>query len=144
MTAFSKEEQEEYDFDTRAEVIAAEKGLKVVFPAANQLQIDLDTHEAFVEYERRYECFLTGAASILTRHHEVEVHPSASGLPHRHITISFADKIFTEQERILVQAALNDDPLRVFLNTRRLLSGVENPTRLFEKTALGEDDLLFI
>lgn len=113
-----------YDFDKLAEDVATSRGLVVVLPNANQLQLDLDTDEAYEEFWRRLE--------TLDLDCNIKENFSASGSPHRHIYLTFKDRVFSEVERILIQAALNDDPLRVFLNTRRLLSGIPNPTRLFE------------
>ena len=130
-TKLSTQEKEEYNFDESAEEVASAKGLVVVFPEDNQLQIDLDSDEAYKEFDRRLEAF-----ELSDTHFEsasVVITPSASGLPHRHVTITFPRRTFDESPRMLLQAALNDDPLRVFLNARRFIFGVKNPTRLFEK-----------
>lgn len=119
--------QDEYDFDKDCEEIAKERGLMVVFPEANQLQIDIDSEEQFSEFERRWWAFKT--QWNVSREDKV----SASGLPNRHVYLTFRDRVFSEEERIMWQAALNDDPLRVFLNAMRLAYGVKNPSRLFEK-----------
>lgn len=133
---FSKNEklrQEEYEFDVAAEEVAKSRNMCVVLPQSNQLQIDLDTEEDYQEFLRRFDEFRADGNETFNRGIKTEIYCSASGFPHRHVYITFKDRTFTELERILIQAALNDDPLRVYLNTKRFLYGVKNPSRLFEK-----------
>lgn len=128
--------EEEYNFDLLASEIAESKGLIVVMPKPNQLQIDIDSDEQYAEFHRRLECFVRTYRDeqlFDMRDFGYEEHESSSGLPKRHITLTFWNHEFTEQERILYQAALGDDVLRVFLNTKRLHFGVPSPSRLFEK-----------
>ena len=66
--------------------------------------------------------------------------PSKSGLPHRHITITFSkDKIFGEWERIALQFMFGSDPVRESMNVLRAVAGEEKPTRLFELLSKGEN-----
>ena len=125
------QEQDEYEFDIAAEEVAKERWLIVVLPQDNQLQIDIDSDAAYEEFYRRFDSF----DFHLTKygHPTVTAKPSASGLPNQHITLTFKGVVFSESERIALQAALNDDSLRTFLNVKRMAHGVENPTRLFEK-----------
>lgn len=125
------EEKPPYDFNANCEAVAKERGLQVVFPRKNQLQIDVDSEEAFVEFERRLACF---AFPQLTR---VDVVPSASGLPHRHITLSFATRKFSEWERIALQACLGSDPIREFMNAMRFERGEPRPSRLFQQKSVS-------
>jgi hypothetical protein len=133
--------QAEYDYDQDAEECAKAKHMCVVKPRPGQLQIDIDSEEDFKEHTRRYEemCCDDG---IFGHPHTYLVKPSANGLPHRHIYIEFDlfhlktkgfANGFLEIQRIALQASLNDDPIRVYLNMRRWLNGIENPSRLFEK-----------
>jgi hypothetical protein len=117
--------EDKYDWSKDPSLVAAERGLVVVFPKENQLQIDIDSDAQATEFRRRLDAF--------PWIYEIEDKPSASGLPNRHVTLTIEDKTFTEVERMFWQAALNDDPLRVFLNALRYDAGVENPSRLFEK-----------
>jgi len=118
-----------YDFDASAQAVAESRGLVVVFPKENELQIDIDSPEQLAEFFRRlnYLC-----DSPLFNYNSHKLTTSNSGKGHHHVTI-VCDRTFTEVERMMLQAALNDDPLRVFLNARRWLYGIENPSRLFEK-----------
>jgi hypothetical protein len=117
-----------YDFNRKAEEVAELNGCVVVYPEPNQLQIDLDTDEQYQYYKKRLE----DVERILEWDMSVKETPSKSGLPHRHITITVKDKVFTEWERIACQVMLGSDPVREGLNTLRMCYGVENPTRLFE------------
>ncbi len=120
---------DEYDFDANCEEIAKKRGQVVVFPKPNQLQIDIDTEAQWKEFQRREEAF----SCSVEPWGSMEITPSKSGLPSRHITITFpTSKTFTEWERIALQAALGSDPIREYLNALRNCCGIANPTRLFE------------
>ncbi len=124
---------DEYNFDVAAEEIAAKRGLIVVKPQDDQLQIDIDSPEALAEFWRRFNCFvMVKHKDFYFTHSQVCVVPSQRP-GHYHATITVLGKTFSPIERIAYQAALNDDVLRVFLNMRRVYAGVEDPTRLFEK-----------
>lgn len=127
---------EEYDALTPAEEVAAKRGLIVVFPADNQLQIDIDSEEQYQEFERRIGGFEVDALHPC----KITILPSASGLPKRHATITCDDRTFSTVERHMWQAALNDDPFRVYLNAVRYADGDEHPSRLFEKPVVDPDD----
>lgn len=117
---------EEYDFDSSCEEVAAKRGLDVVYPEHDQLQLDLDTEAQWEEFNRRLPFFQFGEFL------RIEVKPSASGLPNRHVTLTFPGHTFKMWERIALQAALNSDPIREFLSARRLWQGTEKPSCLFE------------
>lgn len=124
--AASKRGDDEYDVFTDPEEVAARRGLIVVFPEDNQLQIDIDSEEQYEEFNRRFASFDFFYKAQIT------VTPSASGLPNRHVTITHPTETFETVERMMWQAALNDDPVRVFLNALRHADGQENPCRFFE------------
>jgi hypothetical protein len=133
-----RETWDEYDYDEDAESVAARRHQCVVIPSYKQLQIDLDTEEAYTEHLRRYGEMLNDERSIFYKPHHHDVLPSSSGYPHRHVIITFPDmrdtpfwEGFKECERIALQAALNDDPKRTYLNMRRFVNGIKNPSRLF-------------
>lgn len=123
----TKLEDADYDFDVAAEDVAKSRNQIVVYPKPNQLQLDLDTEDAFSEFQRRF-----GTMDFSDTPPTVDIKESASGEGHRHVTLTF-NKIFEEWERLAIQAALGDDPIRVFLNVKRKIHGIENPSRLFEK-----------
>lgn len=119
-----------YDFDANCELVAGNRGCIVVYPASNELQIDIDSDD---DYER----FLA-AIPLLDFTREVTEKVSMSGLPHRHIYVK-ANRTFTDIERIAYQFMLGSDYVRESLNLMRVTYGVKNPTRLFEsKEAANE------
>lgn len=124
-------EEKSYNFNEVAEEAAAKKGLIVVLPEPNQLQIDVDSEEAYLEFCKRYQNMDMQYSNYGTP--KIKETFSNSGPPHRHITLTFENHIFTEWERIALQAVLGSDPIREYLNAKRLIFGEFNPTRLFEK-----------
>jgi len=122
-----------YNLDVSAEEAAAEVSCKVVIPEPNQLQLDLDSEEAYDNFKNRLVEFEMHSCYII----EIEEHPSKKGLPHRHVTLTVFDPdgmphVFGEYERIALQAVLGSDIVRETLNCWRLIRGSENPSRLFE------------
>ena len=123
-----------YDLDVSAEKAAKKIGCKVVKPEANQLQLDIDSEDAYDVYKKRIMEFEHHSNYII----RVEKHPSKGGLPKQHITLSVYESdgdtphLFGEYERIALQAVLGSDIIRETLNVWRLISGCENPSRLFE------------
>jgi hypothetical protein len=115
---------------------------KVVYPASNELQIDIDSEEAFEAFERRIIAFKTYFKCTET------ITPSKSGLPKRHILISvlgcsvkpvylngvatIRPKEFTNIERVAWQAILGSDPAREFLSMIHIEENDPNPI-LFEE-----------
>lgn len=119
---------EAYDFDQRAEEIAAERGQVVVFPKDNQLFIDIDTDEDYAFFKRALAILGAHLGPVM-----MNEWPSKDGLPHRHISLTMCTgRTFTEVERLMIQGALGDDKMRTLLNVRRHLYGVEKASRLFE------------
>lgn len=125
-----------YDLGISAENAAAAINCHVVRPEPNQLQLDIDSEEAYEIYQKRI--FEYGTHSKLSL--DVECHTSKGGFPNKHITITVNDldgnpHIFGEWERLALQFALGSDPIRETLNSWRLLTGNDNPSRLFEPNA---------
>lgn len=132
----TKGAEDEYNFAESAEKVATGRGLVVVLPEPNQLQIDLDDQAAYDVFCDRLDQFdiCNGVAGV-----QIVVKESASGFPHRYVVLTFGlrgfsgFREFSEPERIALQFALGSDPVRERLNVMRLWFGVDNPTRLFEK-----------
>jgi hypothetical protein len=141
-----KDEDSLYDMsDEAANKAATKKGLVVVYPKDNQIQIDIDSEEAYKEYRARFEKLfndnLTAENIDMPGYMKIQTIPSSSGLPNRHIYITFYNRYtaFTAQERIHLQSVLGSDPMRELLDTKRLLEGMtDRPTRLFEKPEVAE------
>lgn len=114
------------------EEVAAERGLVCKYPKPNELFVDIDSEEQLNEFQRRLHAFKIHDHKFLYAHDTYT--QSNSGAPHYHCVITFPEsETFTELERIAYQAALNDDPLKVFLSVLRVSRGVSNPTTFFEK-----------
>jgi len=106
---------------------AEELGCDIVYPAPNELQIDIDTEHAFEIFQ---------VMIIVVRHHFLvygyQVTPSKSGLPKRHITVTLVTPV-TDIERVALQLALGSDRIRETLSLARIKLGQERPTCFFEK-----------
>src|SRR5882672_5517308 len=80
--------------------------LAVVFPKDNQLQLDIDNYGSMEQYYKLRD---------VVQHHwgilEEEIHPSKSGLPKRHVTITMKSDMDIK-DRILIQACLGSDRTR--------------------------------
>lgn len=127
-------EDDQYDTFKSAEEVAEQRGLVVVYPKDNELQLDIDSEEQWTEFIRRkafFDEFFWGQSQT----YEMVTTISASGYPKRHVTMAFKDRTFDHYQRMTYQAALNDDPKRTFLGLARLLQGRDDnpPTTLFEK-----------
>lgn len=129
-----KEEFNLYDnYDPFADPvqIAEDNGWELVLPQPNQLFIDIDSEEAYQEFLKRYHAFSQ------YRYNTWEVQTvtkiSKSGFPNRHIYITFKDRTFTDLERLALQAALGDDPVRVFLSGIRIENNFSPAITFFEK-----------
>lgn len=127
-----KETDEGYDMNEAREayILRVElEGKRVVLPKDNQLQIDIDSEEHYAVFLRSAEVLLRNwldGPDI-----QVEDHPSSSGHPRRHITLTLP---FTVEpwQRIALQAALGSDPVRELLSATRLLKGDIHPTLFVE------------
>ncbi len=140
----SKSEADEaslYDMsDEAANKVAKSRGLIVVYPKDNQIQIDIDGLLQYNEFKERLEKLFDAALDTdLYKISNIQEIPSTSGLPNRHIYITFQYKTFTPQERIWFQSVLGSDPMRELLDTKRLIGGMtDKPTRFFEKPEVAE------
>lgn len=110
---------------------AGSLGLVVVLPKPNELFIDIDNDEDYEVYEQNLAIF---KANELQRGLLIHVKEkvSKSGLPNRHITLTFG-RTFTALERINLQAMLGSDRKHEFLSLISLAAGHPSPTMFFEK-----------
>ena len=110
---------------------AAMEGLEVVYPAANELQIDIDNEHSYR--------LLSNQLYIMNKFvgiYNYTEKPSKSGEPGKmHITLVFQDRTFTTLERIGLQAMLGSDRVRELLSYVQNLNGDAHPTLFLEKTA---------
>lgn len=105
---------------------AAKLGMDVVFPADNQLQIDIDKEEDYV--------YMNSVLDVLDVHwgiKDMEVHPSKSFGEKRHVTITLYRDIDVK-ERILLQACFGSDRKRELLSYLQVIHGDEHPVLFLE------------
>ena len=110
---------------------AAKLGMDVVFPENNQLQLDIDNDEAYG--------YMNSVLDVIELHWNVvdfEEHPSKSGLPKRHVTITLGKEI-SDTERVLLQACLGSDRKRELLSYLQVLNGDAHPILFIEKRQLA-------
>lgn len=119
-----------YREDTTDEVIRKAKanGCNVLFPEDDELFIDIDTDE---QYELMQERLRKFPNMMFMRAEIIRDVPSASGLPHRHVTVKIGEPLPPEV-RAAMQMFLCSDPVREILAIRRVLQGVDNPIIFIE------------
>jgi hypothetical protein len=111
-----------------AEIEAQENGWFVVFPAPDELQIDIDSAESLARFEK-----LISIAQQYFVLLEVSRGPSISGLPdHYHITLR-TDRDLDNRTRIALQAILGSDPIRELRSLVRDYVSDPHPTLFFER-----------
>lgn len=123
--------KEDYDLnEARADYIARmeAEGNTVVYPASNELQLDIDSEEDYLRWMATREVLDRNKIS----YEVVSEKPSRSGLPKRHIIIELPSAIDPWQ-RIAMQAAFGSDHIRELLSCIRLMRGDDHPTLLVEK-----------
>jgi hypothetical protein len=106
---------------------AQDNGLVVVYPASNQLQIDIDSDRAF-------NIFLE-MQHLLEKYFEVgkvKITASRSGLPKRHITVTL-DQPITNYQRLALQVMMGSDRVREFLGYIQEKQGDPTPILFIEK-----------
>jgi hypothetical protein len=97
-------------------------GNQVIFPAPNELLIDIDSHSDQLIYEQNLK--------LLRERYEVEVVetvPSKS-YGHLHVTLRIKGRDLTTLERLLLQACLGSDRKRELLGFYNHEDGDERPT----------------
>lgn len=117
-----------YNIDRDAECIAYNLGMDLVVPKNNQLQLDIDTEEAYKKFQDK----LTMMYYVGFAPSEISENPSKSGLPNRHITVSFPEEMDV-WKRIALQFFFQSDPIREGLACLRVLINNPHPIVFFEK-----------
>lgn len=112
-----------YDYDPYQ--LAKDYGLKVVLPAENELQLDIDTPEQMAQYEAQLPLLRN---FMMVR--ETKRTKSFSG--NDHIYLACPGLTFTPSERIALQAALGSDPKRELLSMARAKFSNKPATLFFE------------
>jgi len=114
-----------YDIHECREAGARARGLVAVYPSSFELQLDIDNDESYAIYKNIMDIFPKGFIK-----HVKEI-PSASGLPHRHITITLYKKM-NELEKIALQFMFGSDRIRESLGVLRHLFREQHPSCFFE------------
>lgn len=104
------------------------KGLRVVEPKPNELQIDLDSARALRLYGRQY--FMLEQHGI-TRGWKERITPSKSGGRRVHVTITMPSAI-DNIKRVALQLALGSDLKRECFNLARVIKKNKYPIVFFE------------
>lgn len=112
----------------RAITQAQKEGLRVVFPAANELQLDIDDEAAYQVFEKNIE--------IIDGQYGPSTHvakPSRSGKRGKyHITVTLPVPVTSNHERIALQAFLGSDRTREALSWLQAENRDEHPTLFLE------------
>lgn len=107
---------------------AEDQNLEIVYPRSNELQLDIDTEEAYT-YFHENKWILDQWFKIRA----ITERLSKSGWPKRHITVELGTKL-TTVTRILLQAVMGSDKKRELLSFVMYAKGGEKkPTLLLEK-----------
>lgn len=123
--------KQEYDPFQDPDWLARKHGMVCHLPKEDELFIDIDTEEQYEEFCRRYDYY----CSVVNEFREAttKISVSSSGLPHRHIIVKVPGMSFDYYKRLAFQAALGDDPLRIYLNCVRVACNFEPPITFFEQ-----------
>lgn len=104
------------------------RGLVVVRPKENELQVDIDSHTSLRHYGWHYRMLMEAG---LTRGWRPRIVTSKTK-GHAHITIRLP-RPMPLLERILLQSILRSDPHRETFNYIRAKKGSRTPIAFFEK-----------
>lgn len=107
-------------------------GFRIIYPAPNELQIDIDAPWQMVVHQKAMEIF---RREYPGRPYTMTVSKSGKG---HHVTIKMSWNM-TDGERIAWQAALGSDPIRELLSLIRVRNGSEQPTLFCELPESVED-----
>lgn len=133
LQGFAQEALEfDYDANQPREIFIAQveaQGFRPVYPADDELQIDIDSEEDYARFKLAWECVQRNWAAF--GEFSFFEKESKSGLPCRHITVKVPFKLDPWQ-RIALQAALGSDQIRELLSATRLIKGDIHPTMFVE------------
>lgn len=118
----------------KARAKAEELGCVVVLPKANELQVDLDSAEAYDEHLKRRAILAKHCKGFLVECLEA---PSKSGFPKLHVTIVLSRDV-SALERVALQSLLGSDPVRELLSWVAIEKKTNDfPTLFFEPKVPG-------
>jgi len=115
----------------RAYTEAAAKGLEVVLPASNELQIDIDNEHSYLLFQKQIQIVQAFIGVV-----DIREAPSKSGQKWKmHITVEL-DVDVTTLERLALQAMLGSDRVRELLGYVQFKNDDPYPTLFIEKPTL--------
>lgn len=120
----------EGDYDDESatvEAIAAARGKVVVYPADDELQLDLDGEDAVCFFREQMVRFNKEVVRVVKHTITPSTRPG-----HWHATLKLERSVYDEVERVLFQALLGSDRVRELLTLVRARRGDKRPSRLFE------------
>lgn len=130
-TDYSTETTDEQVAARRAKA-CAERGCHIVEPAADQLQVDIDSHHALGVFH----CNVRALGDLVVSH---SMTPSPSRKAGRyHVTVRLKRPVKDAFERIALQALLGSDLAREMVSWKEATLGLSAPTVFFEKATLAK------
>jgi len=108
--------------------------LDVVFPAADELFIDIDMsfeRDAFIWAFPMFQQLFPGA--LIVRNTPSKSSSAFGGIWNRHIVVKVPGQKFSAEQRVMLQAILGSDPKRELLTLKNISEGDKTPTLFFEK-----------
>mgnify|MGYP000856016816 CR=1 FL=1 len=135
-----------YIIDRDPFVEAGKSNLMAVLPKRNELQIDLDSEQAYQQFLRAF--------SVMSRYRKMEIVSlqfSKSGAPNRHVYIKTGR--VSDSSRVALQSMLGSDVVRENLSMQRIKCNHKNPTVFFENVGFvrkvdpgcaGENGMRFV
>lgn len=117
-------------FTLEGAIAAAEAAnCQVRYPAPNELFVDIDSEEDFALFEKHLAVFREQCIAV----ESVDVTPSKSGLPKRHVVVRLVEPVADATQRVLFQALLGSDRLHELLSLLAIREGTTpHPTMFFE------------
>lgn len=103
-----------------------DQGYEIIYPAPNELLIDLDTEEDWKNFKSHFYRLRNEFPEM-----KFKDYPSKSGLPRRHVRVTMPFQM-DNLERIAWQAVLCSDPVRELLSMIRWKAGYNHPTLFCE------------
>jgi hypothetical protein len=123
----------ESDYILTGDHLLREHPDKYITPTDKQIFIDIDSRKQYKLFKGRYDMLddYTGGEDF-----NAKEYPSRSGLPHRHIIVTFSEKM-TVLEQLFLQSFLMSDPERDIMSYIQHKNGDKNPI-LLRKVKNGE------
>lgn len=112
--------------DRSAEQVAAQLGMRMVVPRADQLFIDIDSEDNLENFKEVYQRMQRDGLPVVGFH----ITPSKTA-GHYHVVVDLADTL-PVVTRILLQTFLYSDRTREYLSYIRVLAESSTPIAFFE------------